>query len=183
MDIVEVLSLPINKSPYFVVDTTGPKSVKIQIPVLGAGLFATLQNSLQYSVFQAGDNFAVLSLGYVLPEAFVMAQAPSASTIKIPSIALSALQGGITPIPLPISGLTGISVPMENFENAINAFSDIVPVTAGTFGLTAQFVQDVTAGHEQQVSMIGVPSSLNATTQVVTVFAKIMHNLPMVNSY
>jgi hypothetical protein len=177
--IFDLLTLKPLYSPYFVVNTAA-SYVLIQPPSLGAGIYPVFSNSGGVTVLAAGDNINIISAGYVLPESFVMASgAPDPSEFKVPRIILGVKDAGSSSILyIPeLGGLGGISLPMENFESGIGLFVNIASIFSGKYQLYGKLHQDDT--YLPRVSMQGVPASLDATTQLVTVFLKITHNSAM----
>ena len=186
MEIVDVLTLPLASCPAFTVNTTNPtdNSVPLVNPTLTPPAYSVLQNASGNSVFRAGDNFSVQSVGYSLPEAFVMAKTPANSIKKSPSIILQLLLSTGSLIVHPVYGADGITVPMENYENVINSFLDVTQLNLSlSFKLWALLVGDSVTPVAPRVSMLGVPSTLNGTVQNVTVFVKVLHNLPLQLNY
>jgi hypothetical protein len=76
-----------------------------------------------------------------------------------------------------MSGFSGMALPMENFESGISIFINVTPIYDAAFNLYAKFFLDST--YPPRVSMQGVPAALNGTTQLVTVFIKILHNFDL----
>lgn len=188
---IDVMSFLPAHSPYFTVNT-GVLAVDIRRPT-GLGYDFHLRSSGGFKNFQAGDNFVVVSAGFVLPESFALAQGPANLVQNNPSITIGAqvLAGGAIYY-LQNFSTTGIMMPIENYELPANIFVDIVSVNNGAtppvypfrlagFNLIGLFTGlDETNSIYPQVSMVGVPASLNATRQHLTMFIKVVHNFPLV---
>jgi len=181
MEIVDVLVLPLSKSPYFTVNVLTPvnNAVPIVNPLLSPPVFSTVVNTAGNEVFVPGDNFSIQSVGYSLPENFVMSRTAMGSLKKAPSLFIALVLSNGTRIDHPIYGGNGVVIPMENYENVINSFLDLTALPGGltqSFKLIATLLGDTTTPVPPQVSMIGVPASLNGTVQNITVFLKVLHN-------
>lgn len=265
-EIIDIVTLLPVDSPYFSVDTSGVLSTSINN---SAG---TLVSAGGYTTFMPGDNFIVLSAGFVLPESFCMAKSGVNLLQKCPAFNLALVKSGtfptnrigpavsiydntsalptsipliryiakvtangwtvnhvyqgdfalgwtdITPVsgmityvmdvdadytyngaawvvvtttsyPIPNFGDYGIQLPLENYETPLGIFVDVFnlplkpnPFQTSTFTLRASFRGlDEASGIFPQVSMVGVPTVLNQSSQNITVFLKILHNLPLVS--
>jgi hypothetical protein len=176
--ILDVMTLDPRHSPYFTVNTAASK-VSILNPVYDPIEYPVMINPGGLKTFTRGDNFQILSVGYILPENFVMASFPADTlSLKIPRI-LFGLQeiSSYTVHYIPeMSAASGVGLPMENFESGCSIFVNAKSVYDGPFKLFAKFVLDADTPDYPQVSMQGVPAALEASKQLVTVFAKILHN-------
>lgn len=124
LDIFTLLPLD---APYFDVDTT-----KLAVPMQRPSLLAVKMYAPGgLGTFQAGDNFTVMSAGYVLPEAFSLASAPANLQQTCPAINLGAssiVPGHTATQYFPNFGLSGIQLPLENYETPLGVFVDMFNV-------------------------------------------------------
>lgn len=244
---IDILTILPADSPYFIVDTSALSVPFIRpLGVAGAILYAPGAKK----TFSAGDNFTILSAGYVLPESFTMASARVNGQQTTPAINLFAEsttpshagEGWFSQL-----GLSGIQLPLENYETPLGVFIDIyntyvsgVPVqyyfrtddfnlkatlrgldesgsfkvlynptsalpspamkgdvykatatangmtsgttykhNGGTAGTIADWDVYASGKVYPEVSMVGVPSSLNGKLMRVTVFIKVLHTLAL----
>ena len=184
--LIDVMALLPDHSPYFTVDTSGVLSVSIRRPIHNPAYDFLLRSANGKKTFTKGDDFTVLSVGFILPESFCLAKAPSNLLQHNPSITLGAQKttgGGIAF--LPNFGVDGIMCPIENYELPVNVFVDMNKVAApvflnNNFNLYCAFL-GLDEGNSifPQVSMVGVPVALNGTVQNITVFVKVIHNFPL----
>lgn len=71
---------------------------------------------------QAGDNFTVLSAGFIFPESFCLASAPANKQQTFPAFNI-ALKSATSAIKYPPNfGLSGIQLPLENYETPLGVF-------------------------------------------------------------
>lgn len=120
---IDILALLPLDSPYFTVDTT-----KLAVQMITPGGYV-MRRSGGYSTFQAGDNITVLSAGYIMPESFTMASNPANKQQTCPAINLGAqsIIPGHTAIKyFDNFGLSGIQLPLENYETPLGVFVDIM---------------------------------------------------------
>ena len=130
-----------------------------------------------------GDNFSILSMGFILSEAFTVWKAAAAT--PLPSIFLN--MKGVTSLNAYKIDALGVEniihIPMENYETALDLFVDcskqtqfgIIPITYLNENFTLN--TDYTL---IKISMAGVPAALNGKTFPITPFIKIAHNYPMI---
>lgn len=150
----------------------------------GGGTYKTLENAAGNSEFQNGDNFSILSTGFVLPDCFTIYKDTSNTTPLIYSAII--LKGKTTGAGYTIDVLgfgSGINVPMENFELALDVFCDCKKqkaYTAPNLWLNENFyLQNFPIS--QRISMLGIPSAYNGKTFYCSPFFKILHNFPLTN--
>lgn len=179
-------------APAFTVNTvnTAALSVNLLNPTHTPARSNKLYTAGGKKTFQRGDNFTVLSMGFVLPESFVLAKAPANTVQNNLSITLGVnkILSVETIYYLPNFGDVGIQLPLENYETPLGVFVDVMSIGASSYPFRTEGFQItvVVRGLNEaltiypQVSMVGVPAVLNATVQHITVFAKILHNLPLV---
>lgn len=168
--------------PYFVVDTSDPVAVP-SVPLQGNGIgntYFSFGNQNPDTWFRADDNIILVSYGFIMPENFVMATLPATTTMGSNIISLLVYTNGARNRYFKeISGSTGfLSCPAENYEWAINCFmrpsdNNIVDF----WKLTGDM--DLAGGVAPRVSMQGVPSGLNGTTQYIIPFVRVIHNFPL----
>lgn len=122
---IDILTILPAESPYFIVDTSA-LSVPFIRPLGDAG--AKLYAPGGKKTFAAGDNFTILSAGYVLPESFTMASARvngQQSTPAINIFAESTNGSHAGPGWFSQLGKSGIQLPLENYETPLGVFIDI----------------------------------------------------------
>ena len=185
-EIIDILTMLPAESPKFTVDTTGPLTVPLLKGPLGSAPFLNYFYSAGgKSVFQAGDNFTILSMGFVFPESFVMAKAAANTFQNNLSFALGLEKTTAAgPYLLPNFGVEGIQLPLENYEQPLGIFIDVEKVNAILLTVSYSLFNvmrylDDAAPIYPAVSMIGVPAALNGTVQHVSAFVKILHNYPL----
>jgi len=175
-EILDIMSFEPTGSPTFTVDTT-PGVLSVAMSMSSTGIFFGNGSS---RLFQAGDNFIILSAGFVLPESFTMAKYPVANVEGAPILSLQ-LYGINSGVYSPIKNFgdgQGLQLPLENYEMPLGIF---VPLSS-TFNVTDSFLLEgklYGSTADPRVSMIGVPSTLNTTVQHATVFLKVLHNFPL----
>jgi hypothetical protein len=189
---IDVMALLPDQSPYFVVNTTpGVLSVDIRTPTHSPVYDYLLRAAGGKKTFRAGDNFIVVSAGFVFPESFGLAGGASNLVQNNPSIAVGAQAStGGSVYFLPNFGNTGVVMPIDNYELPLNIFVDIsgLDIGGGVYPFRTQNFNLYGAfrGLDQfnsiypKVSMVGVPTSLHGTTQHLTVFVKIVHTFPLI---
>jgi hypothetical protein len=175
MEILDILMLNSDASPSFVVDTSKAGD---GVPIVHAAA-GVLCNSNLKETFLGIDNFIILSCGYVLPENFVMAKS-IASSLAVALVLYA--KGTITETIYLLTQFGGsggsLLLPLESYEMPINNFINM----KDNFGVGAPepFVLYAALTQGQKISMTGIPSALNTTTQKIKVFLKILHNIPLV---
>jgi hypothetical protein len=178
---IDILFLPPVAAPFFDVVVANP-SVPIESPVLTPPDYSLLFSTGEQSIFERGDNFTILSCGFILPESFVLSSSPTGTLQKCPRILLGLQEAAASTVHyIPeIGSLSGIAVPMENFENGVGIFINVKSIYDARFRLYCKLVLDPAVPAYPQVSMQGCPAGLDATRQLVTVFLKIVHNSALV---
>lgn len=184
---IDIMMPPVDCLPYFVVDTTGPlfKPVAYPAPVpvdyLTAGDYTC--------VFTKGDNFVLMSGGLVMPLSFQIDRGQGVAQwpyIRFYMYAYGQTTGNIYKLK-EVSGAgatPSFYMPMENYDSPVDIFIDIQnqdPV-GGQYLKNEDFTIGVSqALYFTNVSMAGIPASLNATTQFILPYVKILHNFPLTN--
>lgn len=174
-EIIDILNLKITESPNFVVNTA-INSVSLN----NCGTQFIFRNASNKRWFHQGDNIIILSVGFYLPESFVMAQRPAAGLNR----ALFEFTLGSDDTSLAnyrpadaFGGSGNIFIPFPNYEMSIGTYIDAELylqaddyVLIGTFGNNANPIE---------ISMINVPAALNGDTIYLTPWIKVLHNKPM----
>jgi hypothetical protein len=171
-EIFDMLTLSKARSPRFTVNTS-VNSVDVTM-LSGVNAFKNIVSS---DTFQGGDNFTLLSAGYYIPEGFTMATPALTSAFACPVLNLN-LWDVVDGAPYIISPFMGIFLPMENYELSINHYANHANYITNPYQINLVNFQ-LDPVHKPQVSMQNVPSALNGTTQFITVFLKVIHNLVM----
>lgn len=122
---IEILTILPQDSPFFTVNTSEP-AVPLIRPSGSSG--ETLYAPGAKKTFQAGDNFTILSAGYVLPESFTMSSprvngqqtTPALNIFAESTVPAHAGNGWFSQL-----GQSGIQLPLENYETPLGVFIDI----------------------------------------------------------
>jgi len=189
MEIIDVLTLPPAYCLQFTVNTAVNSVDLSRIPtgaLSDTWLCAAVSGGARRNAFVMGDSFVVLTMGYVLPDGFCMAMPPANSEQYFLSLALG-LQLTITdPVHfLPNFYTYGVMIPMENYEMPANIFVDVNSIGSPTYPYRTsnfhvvgivRYPDDDTGPLRPQVSMIGVPNTLDGQTFKANIFVKIVHN-------
>jgi len=177
---IDIMTLPIDQSPFFDVDTSGVDFVNIQWPI---GVNKRANNGYQKNVFTKGDSLKVISAGIKLPEAFTFWQ-DLATGLSMPILSIvpeGVTSGHLYTNPNFTNGYQYI--PFENFENVFDAFLNCKdstdPLVPGATLLTENFYLRVYLANVQPVSMLNVPALWNAKRFYVAPFCKVLHTIPL----
>lgn len=175
------------KLPRFVVDTTpGVLTVPVTYPATTPVDFL-IYNGEQGYKFVQGDNFIIGTFGLIMPLGFQLDKRTN------PHISFSIYGYGLTSTasyPFKeigaddiLSLMYGI---MENYDTACDIFIDIqnqntVVVGPNTYNIkNERFALTLSIGYTgMEVSMVGVPTSLDGTTQYITPYLKVYHNFSL----
>jgi len=174
---IDILTTKSGHGAEFIVDNT---VVSVDLKPLDALAFSTLYSSDGNSIFERGDNFIVLSVGYFLPHGFTMAG--NATDPIMSEIYLTARETvSLTVRALPQVGNNArILLPFENYEMSLGVFVDTEATgIVQSFILQTNFTQGTNVGPWPQVSMANVPAILNGLTLEATPFIKVLHNFPL----
>ena len=180
-EIIDILTLPPAKCMKFVVNTAVDFVALAEV----AAPDYTLKNSNNKSTFLNGDNFGILSHGFILPESFTWWKDPAAlpsAVFLLNQIAIKGLFGDIYKIDV-LGTQAGIYTPMENFEESINVFVDLTKQTRTTaphIALNENFTLFTNKTDLLSISMKGIPAALNGKALLVSPFFKILHNFSMI---
>lgn len=117
-EIIDVLALLPQDGAYFVADTS-----KMTVDLLRYNNIAVKMYTPGGKTYlQAGDNFTVLSAGFIFPESFCLASAPANKQQTFPAFNI-ALKSATSAIKYPPNfGLSGIQLPLENYETPLGVF-------------------------------------------------------------
>jgi hypothetical protein len=177
-EIIDVMTLPLAQTPNVTIDTTGPDYVAATFPV-GNG---RLINFAGKQIFQAGDSFKLLALGIILPEATTLFKGPL--WLPLPYMSLQAEGAVSTEIYSNPNFSSGqLFLPSENMEFVLNTFydcKDSFQMAFPTIYLTSERFYLIGAIGNINVSMLGIPVSLNTKLLQIGMFYKILHTLPLV---
>ncbi len=162
MAIIDLMQHDFVNAASFTVDTTGPDSVSI-VPIAAPVLSDYNGNS----AIPGGDNFTILSMGYVLPRGYEAFQNAAGNM----SAHATMIVKPATDPALPLEpGPAGVLIPFGNYELSLGITQDVTLITAEAYEL--QFKLE-----GLKVSMLNVPVSENGKVYKVPLFAKIAHTL------
>lgn len=174
--------------PFFVVDTTGPLSVVLQYPGPPNPPPFTLKNAEGGYIFTQGDNFIVMSAGVTMPLSFQLTR-PAANPYEsffLKALGIISGHGYLFREFAAVSDGKFYSI-MENYDTPLDVFIDLQNQDAslGTYIKDERFSLGLNIDSgvaNPQVSMVGVPASLNGSTQYVIPYLKILHNFALASS-
>ena len=182
---IDIMTPAVDRGAQFTVNIAAP-SVPI-VPVPAA--ISTLYSGDGKSEFVHNDNYIILSVGYLIPESFCIANydIPSvpADNMAVPQVLLSAY-GLVSLVHHPVLGFGTdgqMRLPFPNYEFSVGIFIDVNTghspfISSEGFELRLQF--PVYPGAEQaNISMQNVPAGLDGQVIYVTPFLKVLHNLPL----
>lgn len=178
-DRIDVMTPDIADCPQFTVDTTGPLSVIVtqSVNIIMRG------GNGNFPSFQRGDNFSVLSAGYVIPERFAIYQfGVSAENFCCPVMDIAGYRlTSLDYIPLfPLTGNGGwLKLPLPNYELCLGAWIDAEDLMAEAFQLRMTFPAAGGGLTPMEISMVNVPAVLNGQVFRIVPFLKVVHNLAM----
>jgi hypothetical protein len=176
-EIIDVLTLPLAQTPRVTIDTTGPDSVLATFPA-GNG---RLINFAGKQKFQAGDSFKLLSLGIIMPEATTLFK--GILWLPLPYMQLSAVGFVSTEAYSNPNFSSGqLFLPSENMEFVVNTFYDCkesFQMAFPTIPLTTEQFYLIGSIGNINVSMLGIPASMNGKVLMIGMFFKILHTLPL----
>lgn len=179
-EILDILTVYPTKCQQFTVNTAVDHVPLVEVAVPDYRLF----NSNGKQRFLNGDNFSILSTGYVLPEAFTFSKLTAAMGTKAlmsNQLAIKGVSGKTYSIDVLGRGL-GVDVPFENFELALDIFVDTgkqIDLNPPHGALNENFYLETNLQNYLDISMLGIPASFNGKVFYVTPFFKILHNLQM----
>jgi hypothetical protein len=172
-EIIETLKIPLNSAPSFVVNNA------VDFVVLNTSQ-QILYNGSNNRWFVHGDNLIILSIGYYMPESFVLAErAAGAPNFPLMEFTLGSddptLANYQTVQPFGSGGT--IDIPFPNYEMSIGTYINAVQyLQDDQFALLATLGG---AANDVRISMINVPADLNGDTIHVIPFIKVLHNKNM----
>lgn len=168
---IDVLTLPPSYTPYFVVNTS---AASVPISFSASPSNKPFQNAQGFKTFKNGDNFQIISAGMIFPENFTLATSVNTESIiaAIMTVDLHDTAG------IHLLSQLNLAFPMENFELGLGVFVDANTRVVSDFTIECGFFGKVGATYPL-VSMQNVPSALNGTTQLVTIFLKVSHSIIM----
>jgi hypothetical protein len=173
--VLDILTLEPASCPKFTVD--------IEAEYVATSMVnAYLINASSKRIFQAGDNFTILSFGILIPGAFSMVVDLNESIANTMELKLVKEDATSTYNILPLSTYSTIFIPLDNFENVINTFVDLKRNLAYAGGADVPFSGNFKLDLSilAYISMLGIPASLDGKIISVAPFVKILHNLPMI---
>jgi hypothetical protein len=177
-EIIDVMTLPLAQTPRVTIDTTGPDFVAATFP----GGNGRLINFPGKQKFQAGDSFKLLSLGLVMPESTTLSK--GILWLPLPYMSLQA-EGAVSTEIYSSPNFSGgqLFIPSENMELVLNTFydcKDSFQVAHPTIYLTSEQFYLIGSIGNINVSMLGIPVSMNGKVLTIGMFYKILHTLPLV---
>lgn len=178
---LDILRPAIAQLPFFTVDT-GAATVPIAYPQNPSYI---LYNAEGYSIFSQGDHFTVLSMGFLFPLSFQLDRSNASNPYIEAGIFAHGRTSGEDYRFKEISGLGGTGVlffPVENYEVIFDVYINVNnqdPNNGHYLSDEAYELFIKLAVADLEVSMVGVPGSLDGTVQLIYPFAKILHNTPL----
>lgn len=186
-EIVEILTSKGNGGQQFTVNTALPPAGQT---IATHGSFEC-DNMEGKSLFQQGDNIAIISAGIIMPESFMFGNIGFGPA---PLYALPKLRfyfytepAHVTYYPAMAGSVGDFYVPIENYEYVLNNYIDVTkgPFRDSVGGLHTSIPGNFTIylsidPATVKVSMVNVPAVLNGQIMRITPFIKILHNLPMI---
>jgi hypothetical protein len=180
-EIIDILTPNINETAKFTVDTSGPDYVSIVAPIPSA---VDLHDANIHTSFVRGDNFIVLSIGFMLPEMFTLWKP---STNFNPLLKVNVYPEGI---------LTAHPYYSPNFPEGINLSLECYEMGLGVFFDVGSAIDSIDPTHSlyeeefslkikwlwtsaPRVSMLNVPTVYHGKQFQIIPFLKILHNFPM----
>jgi len=170
----------------FVVDNAAVTGmVGVNLPAGPPADFGYLYNCENSYIFSKGDNFIVNTFGLIMPLSF---QLDRSTVTTNPLLFFSLIAHGVTTgklYYLKELGATASSSAsygvMENYDTPLDIFVDVQnqALVTGSNLKDERFYLTLTIGYDISVSMIGVPDSLNGTTQLLTPYVKLLHTFPL----
>jgi len=159
----------------FVVDATG---AVLEVPLLPpVAAQPILRNGRGKGGFSGDDNFRLLSIGLFLPYQFTL----STRSIRLASYWVDSVGtvGGIIELSGVSAGVADIEIPYEGAEFPLD-----VEIAHKSTGKTVNYCfYTPTPGvgiQDTRISMVNVPIVFNGLTIRASIFAKVMHNSPLV---
>jgi hypothetical protein len=176
---IDVLMNAMADCLYFDVDNTVDSVTIVPVP----GATSRVANGAGNNVFTRGDSLRILSIGIRIPESFtvfnILANPPFPYLTVVPE---GVITGDLFTNPN-FSGTTQI-LPMENYELVIDAFlncrESLDTIVPGRTLLDENFYLRVYPAYAFDVSMLGVPDSLNGKRFYVMPFIKVSHSIDLI---
>lgn len=165
MEIIDLLMNRNVSAPKFTVDTA-VQSVPVTYDLLLSDGLLSSDNGTDY--LQVGDNFTVLSMGYVLPLSFELYSVQAGGLNENPAFILQTIDRVVFVESLEPDQ---IYIPLPNYEMNFGTFYD---------NPGKEVALRVQMRHDMEVSMVGVNPALHGETFRIPVFAKILHNLELI---
>jgi hypothetical protein len=188
MENIDILTPAPEDCPFFDVDTSAASVLIQDASVITPGSLGVVVRAGGYKYLFSKDNFTILSMGFILPEAFTMASVVPASGVLYSAFTMmlflrNAADNSIFYIPQ--IGITGTQIPLENYEMPYGLYVDVSSIALANtkFRLCYDTNQILSGKTKPAISMISVPAALNGTRQRVIPFIKIQHNFTMTQSY
>lgn len=179
-EIIDII-FPIPSTSQRVVVNTGVEHVQTTMPI---GITnEAFHNASSGTKFQKGDNFTILSAGYIFPEVFTVWKDINST---FPFLQLDLKMKGATSLKVfditPLSIVSKCYTPFENFELALDVFVDtrLQPNQSDPADFLNENFSFISYPQPIEISMKNVPATYNGKTYLVSQFFKILHNFPMI---
>jgi len=172
--ITEIMELLPEACPYFTVNNAVNYVNIINPLVSGVDEPRLLHNGIYKTLFKAGEGFNILSIGYMLPENFVMTELSTDTNENNPLISVFIQDSSSVNRIIEGFYAYGMYMYSENFEHVINKFVNpiLTPTNVTTvFKLTAKF--------NYGVGNTNHPDKLNGRIFQIRPFVKIEHTLEL----
>lgn len=174
---VSVLTPALADCPAF---TANNLVTRVQI-VNATGLPAILYGGhFQRPNFVNGDSFTVLSMGFFIPERFVLHDPVAGGVETSPSILCNLQAYRLTAgtyVNLPIGENGRFKMPFPNYEMNLGLFVSAPDVIGEAFRLEINFPYNTTMAW--YMSMINLPAALHLQVFHIIPFVKVLHNFPL----
>ena len=175
---ITILTPDVNFCPLITVNTA---VLSVPIPNMVGPVAMYSSDTVTY-LFSNGDNIELLSIGFFIPERFVLYDSLPGVGATAPFIIarLYAYQNvsGVS-VPLNQFGNNGnIKIPFPNYELALGVFVDAATEIGEAFYMQIEF--PITTGFDVwNISMVNVPVALNGQTFHIVPFIKVLHNFAL----
>lgn len=171
---------PPGSCPYFVANNAVDSVLTAYKPATNGQLF----NADNHKTFRAGDNFTIISAGFIMPESYTlwknMADIAPGDAMQRTNWRLWGTSGDLYTIDGLGSG-ANIFFPMESYELILDININVPAqrnLSHSPGFLTESFYLEVLFT-SMKISQRGQPAAFNTKEFIITPFIKIAHNFPL----